>query len=69
MRRESNFYTGRFELAEDGAKVVHIGLQSSAPGVVGQRMERDIEILGDGRLMLSGTGIKERVMLVWTKVA
>jgi|GEM_PF-4768886 len=67
--RESNFYTGRYELAADGASVIHVGLQSSSPGVVGQRMEREIELLGDGRLRLSGIGLKERVTLVWRKVA
>lgn len=66
--RVANFYTGRYELHPDGDKVTHIGLQSSSPGVIGQRMQRELKRLPDGRLWLSGMGLKERVSLVWRKL-
>ncbi|WP_330960918.1 lipocalin-like domain-containing protein [Photobacterium sp. 53610] len=67
-KRESNFYTATYELDLANNRVFHTGLQSSVQSVIGERMEREIKLLEDGRLWLSGKGLKERVTLVWSKV-
>ncbi|WP_267880166.1 hypothetical protein [Shewanella marina] len=36
--------------------------------IIGQRMQRDVRLLADGRLWLSGIGLKERVSLIWLKI-
>ena len=67
-KRISNFYTGTYELDIENNQVFHMGLQSSVASVIGQRMQRDIMLLPDGRLKISGRGLKEQVTLVWSKV-
>ncbi|MGB0894572.1 MAG: lipocalin-like domain-containing protein [Parashewanella sp.] len=66
--RVSNFYTGTYELDLKNKQVFHTGLQSSVPSVIGQRMQRSLNFLPDGRLKITGTGLKEQVTLVWSKV-
>lgn len=66
--RVSNFYTGRYEPDLANGRVFHTALQSSVPEVIGQRMERQVSLDENGRLWLSGVGLKERVTLVWRKV-
>lgn len=67
-QRVSNFYTGRWRLGEEPGVVYHTALQSSAPAVVGQTMRREVALLADGRLQLSGQGLKERVTLIWSRL-
>ncbi len=67
-KRESNFYTANYELDLDNNRVFHTGLQSSVASVIGERMAREVKLLPDGRLWLSGKGLKERVTLVWSKI-
>ncbi len=67
-KRESNFYTATYELDVENNRVFHFGLQSSVKSVIGERLEREVKLLKDGRLWLSGKGLKERVTLVWSKV-
>ena len=66
--RISNFYTGTYELELDNNRVFHTGLQSSVASVIGQRMQRELTLLEDGRLQISGKGLKEKVTLIWSKV-
>ncbi len=66
--RVSNFYTGTYELDLDNYCVFHTGLQSSVASVIGQRMKRSLKVLMDGRLQISGVGLKETVTLIWTKI-
>ncbi len=68
-KRVSNFYTATYELDLVNHRVFHTGLQSSVDSVIGLRMEREVKLLEDGRLWLSGKGLKERVTLVWSKVS
>lgn len=49
-------------------RTVDTGLQSSVATVIGQRMERTLQLLADGRLQLSGAGLQEKVTLVWSRV-
>jgi hypothetical protein len=67
-QRESNFYTAHYELDLEHGRVFHTILQSSVPAIIGQRAERQVSLLEDGRLKLSGQGLKERVTLVWKRV-
>jgi hypothetical protein len=66
--RESNFYTGTYALDLEHGRVVHTPLQSSVPSTIGIPAEREVRLESDGRLRLSGVGLKERVTLVWRKV-
>ena len=66
--RVSNFYTGTYELDLENHRVFHTGLQSSVPSVIGQRMQRNLKLLDNGRLQISGKGLKENVTLVWAKI-
>jgi hypothetical protein len=65
--RESNFYTGTYVLDLEHGRVVHTPLQSSAPGIIGVPAERAVTMDAEGRLWLSGVGLKERVTLVWRR--
>ncbi len=65
---ESNFYTAIYELDSANSQVFHTVLQSSVKDIIGQRMQRDVRLLADGRLWLSGIGLKERVSLIWLKI-
>lgn len=67
-QRVSNFYTGRWRLGEEAGVVYHTALQSNAPAVIGQTMRREVERLPDGRLKLSGQGLKEKVTLIWSRL-
>lgn len=67
-KRESNFYTATYELDLVNNRVFHIGLQSSVQSLIGERMEREVKLLNDGRLWLSGKGLKERVTLYGRKL-
>lgn len=68
-RRVSNFYTARYELDLENNRVFHTALQSSVRAIVGVRMEREVSLLPDGRLSLSGIGLKEKVTLIWSKTS
>jgi len=65
--RESNFYTGTWALDAVRGRVVHMPLQSSVPTIIGVPAERTATLDEAGRLWLSGTGLKERVTLVWRR--
>lgn len=67
--RISNFYTGTYELDLDNSRIFHTGLQSSVPSVIGKKMQRELKILEDGRLEITGLGLKEHVTLIWSKVS
>jgi len=66
--RVSNFYTAKYEADLATNRVFHTVLQSSVASVIGERLEREVKLLEDGRLWLSGTGLKERVTLIWSRV-
>lgn len=66
--RVSNFYTATYELDLENGRVFHTALQSSVQSVIGTRMERELRFLPDGRLWLSGMGLKERVTLIWSRI-
>ncbi|RYV01147.1 hypothetical protein SOPP22_16455 [Shewanella sp. OPT22] len=66
--RVSNFYTGTYELDLPNNQVFHTGLQSSVPSVIGERMQRSLTLLPDGRLQIFGKGLRENVTLIWSKV-
>ncbi len=68
-KRVSNFYTAQYKLDLENNRVYHTALQSSVPSIIGSTMERYVELLPDGRLKLSGLGLKERVTLIWSKVS
>jgi len=67
-QRESNFYTGRYQLDLANGCIFHTALQSSVASVIGEQMKRELKCLDDGRLSLSGLGLRERVTLVWSKI-
>jgi hypothetical protein len=67
-QREANFYTARYDLDLAKGRVFHTVLQASVTATIGQRIERQIALHKDGRLRLSGQGLKERVTLVWSRV-
>lgn len=67
--RFSNFYTGTYELDLNNHRVFHTPHQSSVPSNIGTRMERQLEYLENGHLKISGTGLKEAVILVWSKIS
>jgi len=66
--RVSNFYTGTYELDLDHGRVIHTALQSSVSSNIGVPAERQVRLDAEGRLWLSGTGLKEKVTLVWRRV-
>ena len=66
--RVSNFYTGTYELDLQHGRVIHTPLQSSVPSNIGVPAERHVRLDSDGQLWLSGTGLKEKVTLVWWKL-
>ncbi len=63
--RTANFYTGTYRTELEQGRVIHTPLQSSVPAIIGIPAERTVELDTSGRLWLSGTGLKERVTLVW----
>ena len=65
--RVSNFYTGTYELDLKNGCVIHTPLQSSVASIIGIPAERHLRLDSEGRLWLSGTGLKERVTLVWRR--
>lgn len=65
--RVSNFYTGTYALDLDNGRVIHTPLQSSVPSNVGVAAPREVRLDEQGRLWLSGKGLKERVTLVWRR--
>jgi hypothetical protein len=67
-KRVANFYTAKYELDLENNRVFHTALQSSVISIIGSRMERQINIMSDGILELSGLGLKEKVTLYWSKV-
>lgn len=66
--RESNFYTGTYALEPEHGRVVHTPLQSSVASIIGKPAPREVSLEPDGRLRLSGQGLRERVTLNWRKV-
>lgn len=68
-QRVSNFYTGTYRLDLENGRVFHTALQSSVPSLIGTTMERRVTQLKNGHLQISGTGLKEEVILVWRKLS
>lgn len=68
-QRVSNFYTGTYELDLVNQRVYHTPIQSSVPENIGERMERHLTLLPDGRLKITGKGLKEEVVLIWGKIS
>lgn len=66
--RTSNFYTGTYEAQLERGLVVHTPLQSSVASIIGVAAPRQVKLGSDGRLWLSGVGLKESVTLVWRRV-
>ncbi len=66
--RVSNFYTGIYQLDLKNNLIFHTPLQATVQSIIGVSLKRELKLLADGRLSLSGTGLKERVTLIWTKV-
>jgi len=65
--RTSNFYTGTYELDAEHGRVIHTPLQSSVPSIIGMPAEQQLRLEPDGRLWLTGIGLKERVTLIWRR--